>query len=283
MGETIYNFVSSFPKVQSEFNSIIKAVESGGQLYCKEINTYFPQNWERFGQTCKEVYSYLNDLEGKYLNVNDVKERCKYLSYWLYEKIENNDELTYNTLSLYQNFMQMNEHFPILEKNICNNYIEVISEDTYNELKELYGLFDELNNLQKNSHPQILQICENATKCYTKYMSYKDTCHGNKKKNLRNELERFRREYNSFIQNKASCNPQIKTLPSFQETNVDVLIIPIVIVLFTPLGSWFYGRIKRKKNMRKFMNEEKEQFSYDSKIPNINSHKTQYNIAYYKS
>ncbi|KMZ76913.1 hypothetical protein PVIIG_06507 [Plasmodium vivax India VII] len=226
-----YNFVSWFPKLKSEFNHFIQSERSGRDIYCTEIKNHFTQNVETYVQTCKDVYTYLKDLEKHDGNVDYVTKRCKYLNYWLYEKIENKDQETYNTLSLYQKFIHMDDEIDLIDKKVCNNYIEVISEDTYNELKELYGLFDELNNLQKNSHPQILQICENATKCYTKYMSYKDTCHGNKKKNLRNELERFRREYNSFIQNKASCNPQLKTLPSFQETNVDVLIIPIVIVL----------------------------------------------------
>lgn len=197
-------------------------------IFCHEISKHFINDHEKYRNPCTQVLKYLSYLESK--PSLDYRACCKYLNYWLYDNVINNKKSEYNALKLYQQFKNLDND--LLDHNICEKYIEDINDDIFSELKELYTLFDKFNHIKKETTSNIANICKIADECSTLYRKQEQKCAANYKNIFCNELENFRKVYNSYMASKIKCNAESIILPSFLKNNLAaIIIVPFVIIL----------------------------------------------------
>ncbi|SBS84757.1 PIR protein [Plasmodium ovale] len=288
MGESIYSFVWFFPEHKELFDEKTKDDDLHENIFCHEISKHFINDHEKYRNPCTQVLKYLSYLESK--PSLDYRACCKYLNYWLYDNVINNKKSEYNALKLYQQFKNLDND--LLDHNICEKYIEDINDDIFSELKELYTLFDKFNHIKKETTSNIANICKIADECSTLYRKQEQKCAANYKNIFCNELENFRKVYNSYMASKIKCNAESIILPSFLKNNLAaIIIVPFVIILivsfilfilykFTQYGSWLYPLTRRKKVMWDDMIEQTQQFQHTvEEIDNDLKHR-QYNISY---
>ncbi|SCO65062.1 VIR protein [Plasmodium vivax] len=202
---------------------------------------------------------YLSDLIKKESTIN-VAHACKFLIYWIYKFVWNDDIYNKNISNFYEQIKKGHDN-----KDICKIYMEDIDEKTYGYIQKLIKLYSDLSNLPTLNNGK---KCSTIKTCFDTYMDYKDTCKDDEYKNFCNELENFRIRYNVAIKSVNNCGEEQKYLPSFQDSPiVPVSVIPIIITSvisliliisckFTPLGKWICPRSKRAKNGTKKINHE---------------------------
>ncbi|KMZ95084.1 hypothetical protein PVMG_05611 [Plasmodium vivax Mauritania I] len=166
-----------------------------------------------FGDDCNDTNFYRNCLiADKYLthlkdNVREleIKEACKYFSYWTYKEMLMHKKYSYSVSTLHENIMKISNF------NICNEYVENISTETFLNI-------DNLNKLQQN-FMEILRAdepfnCDKARKCSELYKTFKGTCYLDSDDLFCKGIEKFRKTYNETMKNVQICE-EYKILQPF--------------------------------------------------------------------
>ncbi|KMZ83392.1 hypothetical protein PVBG_06295 [Plasmodium vivax Brazil I] len=144
--KVIFTYVNKFP----EFNTIIsgKEINSRGSDNgkCKsfkdvELIAYSDPN-NSFTDTCKKIAEHHQEI------INKAKSSqialCKYINYWIYDTLQSMPEFSHNKL--------LNKFYEKIEKlDFCKPYRNSIDKRTYDELKELYNVYEPYIKFKKAS------------------------------------------------------------------------------------------------------------------------------------
>ncbi|CAI7718036.1 Plasmodium vivax Vir protein, putative [Plasmodium vivax] len=171
MEESIFTYVNKFP----EFNTIIsgKEINSRGSDNgkCKsfkdvELIAYSDPN-NSFTDTCKKIAEHHQEI------INKAKSSqialCKYINYWIYDTLQSMPEFSHNKL--------LNKFYEKIEKlDFCKPYRNSIDKRTYDELKELYNMYEPYIKFKKASSKNGNGSCEDAEKFFELYEQYAGKC-----------------------------------------------------------------------------------------------------------
>ncbi|SBS99371.1 PIR Superfamily Protein [Plasmodium malariae] len=288
------NTVTLYVKYKSEFEKVIEDTlnKSGGEnpgMKCAgELSTY-----PDFTTPCQEVGRYLIEIKERF--ISDSFKRCKYLNYRI-----NSDE-TYNKNP---KWFQGYRDFSSQTGNICTEEIKTIQQDVLIKLKELYNYYENFNEYKGKESDSDGRICNNIKKCYTFYSANYKECQKKKNDSFCEELINFKKAYDYKMSKLSPCNDLPKTLPQIEQTStqtlpptkedyafVPILTTSIVLLIsftifflykFTPLKSWIYNRLRKKKiiELNKFQEESRDSLQNLHEEVNRNYEGSSHNISY---
>ncbi|SCP03075.1 PIR protein [Plasmodium malariae] len=288
------NTVALYVKYKSEFENVIldtqnkEGTENPGRR-CAKID----QNYTNFTTPCQEVGRYLIEIKEKYKS--DRFKRCKYLKYRI------NSDNKYNKNPEW--FQKYNE-FSSQLGNICDEKFEEIQSNILNKLTELYSYYEDFNEYKGKDKDTSGNICNKIKNLYRLYNDNYKECQGNNESLFCKELNNFKKAYDDKMDKLSPCNDLPQTLPQIEQTStqilppteVDYVFVPILttsIVLlmsftifflykFSPLKSWIYTRLQRKKfiELNKFQEESSESLQNLNEEVNRSYEKSYHNITY---
>ncbi|SBT85603.1 PIR protein [Plasmodium malariae] len=251
--ELFLRYKDDFDKTIQDFNDRTTELNPGSK--CATILKHDND----FTEPCQEIGAYLMKIQKDYFS--ERIRRCKYLNYWI------NNKEKYNKLSSW--FNGYNE-FSSKLGHICEQYIKQIDKTTLTKFNELYDLYEKFNNFIKNVATQSVN-CQSAQGCYDLYIRYYIECEESNSNEFCEELNNFREAYNKQMINVTACPnvPRIlepkKNYVFFASlTTLTVLIATFTLFLlykFTPIKSWLYSRLQRKKIIQLIEVEEKKRES----------------------
>ncbi|SBT74495.1 PIR protein [Plasmodium ovale] len=290
--DIIYTFPRSFPSYKDKLDSIDILNDASTSSYCNLDNKdKLVVDDNSLPKNCAKVLQYLSHLKG-YDNPSYIAPGCIYLYYWIYYDVLGDNKSCNNTFKLFEKFKTA---FDEIEPDaiVCDGNIENISDESFQKLKHLYDLYDNLKKFKEKSSYTTGTFCDHAKSCFPIYKKSLEDCHSDTSWNFCYELEKFREEYNETIQREPSCIGQLELLPSTKKYDIVVILIPFVIVLiitfilfilykFTPIDLWLCTRIRRKNIWNK-LDEEDEQFKHNSNIRSINQENASYNMLYHST
>ncbi|CAI7717562.1 PIR protein [Plasmodium vivax] len=279
MSEELYNSVPLFDK----YEGIKKKCNVGtDELSNKPCNPLI------FGEDCNDSSFYSNCLiADKYLNYlkdngddPNIKVACKYFSYWAYKEMIMDKKYSYSVSTLHENIMKISNF------NICNEYVENISTETFLNI-------DNLNKLQQN-FMEILRAdeplyCDKARKCSELYKTFKGTCYLDSDDLFCKGIEKFRKTYNETMKNVQICEEYkiLQPFPKRPEKSANTIataaitaisFASIITYKFTPLGSWVRHRLSGNKNLRNKLEKEFKASQNSSELQDM-----EYRIPYNSS
>ncbi|GAW84020.1 variable surface protein [Plasmodium gonderi] len=190
---------------------------------------------------CHQSMSYLNDIHIKDKHNVTWESACKYMYYWIYNYLLNN-QYTENITKIYNGFI--NTYKSIFQVDIYVNYEETsITEEELNKLTAIYNIYTYLNKVQGNDG------------------SYTDNKFFDTLQNIINEhnpdtINQFTEELRPHESSPCKMNN-----------------------LFTPYISWLHRKIIKKGNQYNNIGEEKNIF-HPFEISWDNSRISKYNILY---
>ncbi|KAI4836234.1 hypothetical protein MKS88_004022 [Plasmodium brasilianum] len=291
------NTVTLFLKYKKEFEDVIVDTQNlrngnRGENPGRKCGL-MRQKYPNFTEPCQEVGRYL--IEIKELYKHDSLKRCKYLNYRI------NSDNNYNKKTEW--FQGYNE-FSSKTENICRDEIKIIQQDVLDKLKELYSYYDDFKKFNGQESDSDGGICNNIQKCYQLYIQHYEECQKNCNDPFCEELIKFKKAYDYKMNKLTPCNGLPHTLPQLEQTSAqilppkekDYLFVPILttaIVLlmsftifflykFTPLKTWTYNRLRKKKiiELNKFQEESRESLQNLHEEVNRNYEGSSHNISY---
>ncbi|KAI4841149.1 hypothetical protein MKS88_000384 [Plasmodium brasilianum] len=288
------NTVALYVKYKSEFENVILDTQNigGGENPGMTCGRMF-KTYSDFTTPCQEVGRYLIEIKEKYKS--DSLKRCKYVNYLI-----NSDERYNNNSNWFQGYRE----FSSKTENICINEIKIIHQDVLNKLKQLYSYYENFNEYKGKESDSDGRICNNIKKCYTFYNANYKACQGNNESLFCEELNNFKEAYDDKMDKLSPCSGLPKTLPQIEQTStiilpttkeddvfVPILTTAIVLLMsftifflykFSPLKSWIYNRLQRKKfiELNKFQEKSSESLENLNKEVNRSYEKSYHNITY---
>ncbi|VUZ99767.1 PIR protein [Plasmodium vivax] len=256
MEELIYTYVNKFP----EFKSIISAkVENGtasNETNCKsfkeELTGYNDEN-NLLVNTCTAIAKHHQDI------INEAKSYqialCKYINYWIYDTLKLMPKFSHREL--------LNNFYEKIDKlNFCKPYRNSIDKRTYDELKELYNMYEPYINFKKESSENGNGSCEDAEKFFELYEQYAGKCKPKHNTRFCWELIKIGVDYEHHMTKATKCTDKMKRLtPIGNDILSSVLVRFAVLSLmafvflylfnYISFDSWLRPSVpqaKRKKN-----------------------------------
>ncbi|KAI4841365.1 hypothetical protein MKS88_000606 [Plasmodium brasilianum] len=294
------NTVTLFLQYKNEFERTLSDTQnskgSGGNpgRYCIRKNfNIITETDETFISPCQDIGRYLIEIKQSHNSYSP--KRCKYLNYRL-----NSDEKYNKKPEWFQGYNK----FSSLLGNICENYIKNIEPDILYKLKGLYRYYENFNEYKGKDKDTSGKICNDIKNLYSFYNDNYKECQGNNENLFCKELNNFKKAYNDKMNKFTPCEGLPQTLPQIEQTStqilppteVDYVFVPILttsIVLlmsfticflykFTPLKSWIYYRLRKKKiiELNKFQEELSESLQNLHEVLNRNYDETSHNISY---
>ncbi|KAI4836002.1 PIR protein [Plasmodium brasilianum] len=278
------NSVTLFLKYKKEFEDVILDIynrmrgvqgENPGRK-CALIE----QNKPNFATPCQEVGRYLIEIKENYKS--DSFKRCKYLNYRI------NSDDNYNNSSWFQGYRD----FSSKTGNICTDEIKIIHQDVLNKLKQLYSYYDNFSTFNGKDNDSDGNICESVRECYNFYNNNYKECQQNSNDPFCEELINFKNAYDDKMNKFTPCEGLPKILPQIEQTStqilpptedVDYVFVPILTTsIFTPLKSWIYYRLRKKKiiELNKFQEALSESLQNLHVVVNRNCEVSSHNITY---
>ncbi|SBS93676.1 PIR Superfamily Protein, partial [Plasmodium malariae] len=234
------NTLTLYVKYKNEFETAIKDIQNiigGGEnpgKKCAQMRKYL-----NFITPCQDIGRYL--IEIKELYNHDSLKRCKYLNYRI-----NSDEKYYNS-SWFQGYKDFSSQI----ENICIKEIKNIPEYSLENLKKLYGYYDDFSKFKGKDKDSDGHICKSVTECHEIYMNNYQECQNKSNDSFCEELINFKNAYDYKMNNFTPCNGLPLTLPQIEKTStqilspeeeVDYLFVPILttaIVLLMSFTTFF--------------------------------------------
>ncbi|SBT85899.1 PIR protein [Plasmodium malariae] len=288
------NTVTLYVKYKNEFETVIQDIhnESGTENPARKCMTIAPIDSDGLVSACQEIGRYLIEIKDKYKS--DSFKPCKYLNYRI------NSDNNYNKKTEW--FQKYNE-FSSQLGNICVQKFEEIQSNILNKLKQLYSYYDDFEKFNGQESDSDGTICKNITNLYSFYKNNFEECQRNNKGLFCEELNNFKKAYDDKMNTLSPCIDLPKTLPQIEQSSTkilpptkDDLFVPILttaIVLlmsftifflykFTPLKSWIYNRLLKKKiiDLNKFQEESRESLQNLHEEVNKNYEGSFHNISY---
>ncbi|GAW84093.1 variable surface protein [Plasmodium gonderi] len=289
MTNEIFKIVKEFP--------IFEEIMNNSRMECNNWNNAnfshitdenYPHFKNHVKSICEKFDKYTCTIQLHSNTSVPYNSSCKYLYYWLYyyNNMQTNVE---EVKKLYDEMISADS---TAHQNLCRKYVTTITEDVMPKLKDLHGMYKNLNILEKNSSPQSEDKCSCANKCAELYMKYIGSCESNNYSDFCNELKNVRHKYNALNTIKSCDELTYKILPLLQKNNIRIpIVITILVILlisitlfilhnFTPYNSCFQGTLRRKRN--KWNNIDKDYNIFQS-YKNVNSAtmKSRQNILYH--
>ncbi|SBS94763.1 PIR Superfamily Protein [Plasmodium malariae] len=288
------NTVKLYVKYKSEFETVIQDIHNreGGENPGRKCGKMFKE-YPDFTTPCQNVGRYLIEIKDKYKS-NSLK-RCKYLNYRI------NSDDSYNKKT---EWFQRYRDFSSQKENICTDEIKIIHQDVLNKLKQLYSYYENFNKYEGKKSDSDGTICNNIEECYNFYNDNYKQCQKKRNDAFCEELINFKKAYDDKMNKLSPCNDLPKTLPQIEQTStiilpttkeddvfVPILTTSIVLIMsftifflykFTPLKSWIYSRLQRKKIIKhnKFQEEFSESLQNLHEEVNRNYEGSSHNISY---
>ncbi|SBT85434.1 PIR protein [Plasmodium malariae] len=245
-----------------------------------------------FVTPCQVIGRYIIEINEKYKS--DSFKRCKYLNY----KINSDDK--YKNPDWIQKYKEISSKIG----NICIDDIKTIPNESSEKLKKLYSHYDNFDKFNGKNRDSDGHICNSVRECYNIYNDNYKKCQINSNDPFCEELINFKKAYDNKMDKLSPCKDLPKTLPHIEQASTQILppkkedyvFVPILttsIVLlmsftifflykFTPLKSWIYNRLRKKKiiELNKFREESRESLQNLHEEVNINYEGSSHNISY---
>ncbi|KAI4836217.1 hypothetical protein MKS88_004005 [Plasmodium brasilianum] len=276
------NTVALYVKYKSEFETAIQDIQNkkrDGENSGRKCGQMFKKYFD-FTEPCQDVGRYL--IEIKELYNHDSLKRCKYLNYKinLDEKYNKNPEW----------FQRYNE-FSSQLGNICREEIKIIQQGVLDKLKKLYSYYDDFKKFNGKDNDSDGHICNSVRECYNFYNDNYKECQKKSNDPFCEELMNFKKAYDYKMNKLSPCNGLPQTLPQIEQTSTQILpptkedyvFVPILTTsIFTPLKSWIYNRLRKKKiiELNKFQEESRESLQNLHEKVNKNYEGSSHNISY---
>ncbi|SBT74195.1 Plasmodium vivax Vir protein, putative [Plasmodium ovale] len=281
MRESPYSFVGSYDVYKSELHKVTDDhVFSVSE--CENISTKYLEGDKNKCMQIVQYLIYLDSYSEKY-----ISEGCKYLDYWLYDESHQKHKHKKVTLKFYES---LNDSYgdSIFRQNICDGSIIDINERIFENIEKLIELYEKFNKFKNNEAPLTGEGCINAKDCVSSYTLQAKKCRETDDNDFCTELEKFRNIYNTRMKNVTSCADLLTFLPSAKNTNLVIILIPIIVILVIPfisfiLYKWLRTRIRREKGMLNNAYPEYLDVQYNSERTNTYAEDKMYNIEYHPS
>ncbi|VVA00092.1 PIR protein [Plasmodium vivax] len=279
MSKELYNFVSSYAKYEKIINvsndeiTEVKTDSCNRRIFTKNCSD------ESFFRKYLIAKNYLNHIK-KHDPPVDIKDACKYLSYWAYQEVLKDSAYSYNVPTFLDKVMKAESI------DVCNGYTENITEEVFLEIKSLIDLYKSLAEILISTEQD---ACQRNDKCVELYENFQDNCELKSDNHLCNEVEKFRKTYNHLMYKTYKCN-EFEYLPSYQKhSEVSSITTPIVAFSamsfvsfitykFTPFGSWIRNRISGGNNLMNKIDKKNKETQYNSERQD-----TPYRVGYHSS
>ncbi|SBT02034.1 PIR Superfamily Protein, partial [Plasmodium ovale curtisi] len=284
-----YNYVYSFPECKADFEQITSDEGNTSIYSCNRITK---EGFDAYKHKCKKIFGYFNYLEGKGTS-SSVPACCKYLNYWLYDELINNKESIYNTLSLFESFLDTYENDYNPGSEVCKRYMEDINDNKYKQVNNLFDLYNLFNQFEDPSILFTSDHCDKAKQSADKYNTLLNECQNVINQDYCETLDKFRIQYNQRVKLVNTCEQVPKYLPSYKSNNMAVtILIPIIITLaisfilfflhkYTTFPSQLFLKIKKNARIFDYQYENAENILPISQSFNRNSEKGAWNMAYH--
>ncbi|SBT72917.1 Plasmodium vivax Vir protein/Plasmodium variant antigen protein Cir/Yir/Bir, putative [Plasmodium ovale] len=132
---------------------------------------------------------------------------CVYMNYWLNKLVRTAYKRNTSIFDIFRNYM--NQEIKLKPDNPCTYKINYMDEYTYQNIYQLYFMYDQYKHFKKNGKAG----CHQAVKCAETYNKIVGDCHKlGKGKNCK-VLENFKTDFeNNEIISKEQCNQKIPKL-----------------------------------------------------------------------
>ncbi|SBT54094.1 PIR Superfamily Protein [Plasmodium ovale wallikeri] len=291
--QTIYNAATLNDRYKEKLNSFKNDLKTKNINGCQNFNNQYLNTGVDAYKICEAVILFLGHLIEETTDTIYRDNGCKYLFYWLYTHVINDEQTNKNTLKLYKDLYTIfNEEYN--GSYNFDNYINVMNENTIEKLVKLTNIYDKLDNFYEGKESPVPKrdCVSGVSDLYTKY-SYE--CIKGYDYDFCDELKNFRKKHNFIIQQVLLCEGEEYLLPpveSFDAVNktiipfsfisISSLILPIL-YKFTPFGPWIRRLIGKNKNILENIDEETSHSLNTYEIGDDNSSIRDYIIAYNSS
>ncbi|SCA83432.1 hypothetical protein PVT01_000012500 [Plasmodium vivax] len=267
-----FNYVSSFPKYQAEFEGKDESQSQKIMDKCRGDHHTEVCCKNEYIEHCKTAVHYINVLEKNF--ESNTEGGCKFIIFWAYSAVLKKNQPELDMSTFYQKLIEVNAD--IFKKETCINYIEDLDENKFQKLKILSDLYDNFENFKKGNSCSGGK-CNCASQCVNIYMEEFKNCEKQNNTSFCEELEKFREKYNDFMQNETNCEVQ-KILPSTRKADIKVILFPVVTLMFTPMFSCLRTKKRKVKNSNLCKENNPLRQTYESQ--KINSNNEAYHISY---
>ncbi|SBT74466.1 Plasmodium vivax Vir protein, putative [Plasmodium ovale] len=208
----------------------------------------------------------------KYNNTgtSETSNSCRYINYWLNDKMRNLDKLNSGNFHLFKKYAECEEHGQKFNSfksnpNVSCNYANTFTQK-HNNL--VYKCNYKDNNNICNELKSVRELFE------TNVVETRNVC-GRKLIKLLTIPDAYAAEKIKASEFLRSISP-IPVLPSI----IVISVILLFLYKFTPIGSLLLRQINRKNMISNNLDEQTQEFLYNSKKEYSNYEKPSYNIAY---
>ncbi|KMZ95648.1 hypothetical protein PVMG_05661 [Plasmodium vivax Mauritania I] len=215
-----YNSVHKFPHLKSVISTKKEHTSSTNKSSCENYITRrlngFKDQDHLFRKTCTKIADNLTEILSD--STSTELNFCKYMNYMLYN--------TLNSMNPFHYYVLLHHFYSEIEKfRGCLQYKENIDNNTYEELKILYELYDDFIEFKKESLMKNDEPCKHGTKCVEHYTTYAKKCKNNYNNNFCMILIDFRKEYEDCKKKVKKCEDSMKYLePIISESSSPFLI-----------------------------------------------------------
>lgn len=139
---------------------------------CEEVNTNYLQKYDKRNviNSCIKLLPYLYNLTHRDF-VTYEEAGCKYVYYWLYYDIMENNESSSFTLRFYTELIGKYAQMNIL---MCKNCVKGITDDVFKKIKLLYDLYDMFHKFKDYKSKPTEEHCNSAKHCSKSYKNLMD-------------------------------------------------------------------------------------------------------------
>ncbi|SCA83708.1 VIR protein [Plasmodium vivax] len=279
MSEELYNSVPLFDKYEGIKNKCNVEIDDEKIDLCDPSIFGDVCNDKHFYRKCliaDKYLTYIEDEEGS----RNIKEACKYFSYWAYKEMIMDKKYSYSVSTLHENINKISNF------NICKKYVENISTETFLNIDNLYKLYQNFKEILNGDEPF---NCDKAKKCVEFYKTFEGTCYLDSDDPFCIGLKKFREAYNKTMKSAQKCE-EYKILQELQkrpEKSANTIATAAITAIsfasimtykFTPLGSWVRHRLSGNKNMINKLEKEFKASQNSSKIQDM-----EYRVPYNSS
>ncbi|SBS90435.1 PIR Superfamily Protein [Plasmodium ovale curtisi] len=238
----------------------------------------------------------------KYNNNNSCKTSncCRYINYWLNDKARNLDKLNKTHFHFFKKYAECEGN----EKTFkCTSDIYLQSDEEYTPMNELYELYDAYyiySGIDKK--PQV--ICTYANDFAKKHNKIVYKCNHQENNNMCYEIETVRKLFETnMMETRKICQDNLENLlpipdayatekinaSEFLRSISPIPVVPSIIGIslillflykFTPFGSLLLSKLNKNRIISNNLDEQTQEFLYNSEEENSNYRKRSYNISY---
>ncbi|KMZ96419.1 hypothetical protein PVNG_05954 [Plasmodium vivax North Korean] len=239
--EISFTYVNKFP----EFNTIIsgKEINSRGSDNgkCKsfkdvELIAYSDPN-NSFTDTCKKIAEHHQEI------INKAKSSqialCKYINYWIYDTLKSMPKFSHKKL--------LNKFYEKIKKlDFCKPYRNSIDKRTYDELKELYNMYEPYIKFKKKSSKNGNGSCEEAQKFLELYEKYAGKCKTKHNNHFCWELIKIGVDYEQHMTHATKCTDKMKHLTPIGNDIVSSVVVRLVVMSLMAFVFLFLFNVSNK-------------------------------------